>query len=285
MLMAARAFSGMDLLWKRIMAGDAGNYVQQLIDDNSPFYAGDGKITLSEPGNFNLTQPAPDTASWVTIQRYPTTDAHWRVDNFIYLPAEKSDGTTNIYCWCVDDIDRARAGIGIVQAWPDDQAEKYTAGNGGVDFYMAGSHGDGGGSSFDPTKGQVGPYSIFVSDGKSGTDIVHGLGLPLNRHVNYLIWFKYVPAGSKPVDPPKPPDTTPATIEDATKLAALSVDWMPINDGAALYKYAERNGLGQPQTDEIQYIYRGVQYVCQVFNLGIVYCKVNDWVNIKVVSK
>ena len=61
--------------------------------------------------------------------------------------------------------------------------------------------------------------------------------------------------------------------------------WMPVNNTAALWKFAQANGLQDQQTDEIPFSYNGEQFLAQVFNKGIVYVKVGDWANIKYVPK
>ncbi len=61
--------------------------------------------------------------------------------------------------------------------------------------------------------------------------------------------------------------------------------WMPVNNTAALWRFAQANGLQDQQTDEIPFTYNGAQYIAQVFNKGIVYVKVGDWGNIKFIPK
>jgi murein DD-endopeptidase MepM/ murein hydrolase activator NlpD len=61
--------------------------------------------------------------------------------------------------------------------------------------------------------------------------------------------------------------------------------WMPVNNTAALWKFAQANGLQDQQTDEIAFTYNGIPYLAQVFNKGIVYVKVGDWGNIKFLPK
>ncbi|MBI4670512.1 MAG: hypothetical protein HY741_02430 [Chloroflexi bacterium] len=75
------------------------------------------------------------------------------------------------------------------------------------------------------------------------------------------------------------------TLEQATLAAAKSKPWMPVNNTAALWKFAKANGLQDQQTDELSMTFNGEQYIVQVFNLGIVYVKVGDWGNIKVIPK
>ncbi|MBI4671252.1 MAG: M23 family metallopeptidase [Chloroflexi bacterium] len=61
--------------------------------------------------------------------------------------------------------------------------------------------------------------------------------------------------------------------------------WMPVNNTAALWKFAQARGLQDQQTDEIPFTYNGEQYITQVFNKGIVYVKVGDWGNIRFIPK
>ena len=79
---------------------------------------------------------------------------------------------------------------------------------------------------------------------------------------------------------------TPLTpLEQAVQNEARQHTWMPINTGAALYKFAEKNKLGYPQCDEFHFTVGADQYIGQVFNSGIVYVKVGDWANVKWVKK
>lgn len=61
--------------------------------------------------------------------------------------------------------------------------------------------------------------------------------------------------------------------------------WMPVNNTAALWRFAQANGLQDQQTDEIPFTHNGTRYIAQVFNKGIVYVKVGDWGNIKFIPK
>lgn len=67
--------------------------------------------------------------------------------------------------------------------------------------------------------------------------------------------------------------------------ANVAQPWMPVNNTAALWRFAQANGLQDQQTDEIPFTYNGEPYIAQVFNKGIVYVKVGDWGNIKYISK
>src|SRR5574341_583668 len=58
-------------------------------------------------------------------------------------------------------------------------------------------------SSFDPSRGERGPYNVYI--GGLSSDIVTGMGLPLKQHVVYLLKFKKIIA--PPVTPS--PSITP----------------------------------------------------------------------------
>ncbi|MBI5301652.1 MAG: hypothetical protein HY868_05915 [Chloroflexi bacterium] len=81
----------------------------------------------------------------------------------------------------------------------------------------------------------------------------------------------------------------PAPLADpvATAVAteAKKYTWMPINTDAALYKFAQANNLGYPQTDEFTFTFDNAEYLGQVFNLGIVFVKKGDWGNVQWVKK
>ncbi len=78
---------------------------------------------------------------------------------------------------------------------------------------------------------------------------------------------------------------TPADPASAAIAAAKQYKWMPINDKAALYVFAQSNTLGYPQTDEFEFTHGGAAYIAQVYNYGIVYVKKGDWGNPKWVKK
>jgi hypothetical protein len=115
-----------------------------------------------------------------------------------------------------------------------------------------------------------GPYFAFVED-TSKSDVVRGMGLPEKHHVNFLLTFGLA--------------QTPISLEDAILAAAQKLTWMPINTDGALYKFAQKQNLGYPQTDEFEFAYGTAVYVGQVYNLGIVYVKKGDWGNCKWVKK
>lgn len=74
-------------------------------------------------------------------------------------------------------------------------------------------------------------------------------------------------------------------LEDAILARAKEFTWMPINTDAALYRFAQANNLGYPQTDEFDATHNNEDYIAQVFNGGIVYVRKGDWGNVKWIKK
>ncbi len=78
------------------------------------------------------------------------------------------------------------------------------------------------------------------------------------------------------------------TGTDAASTAAIGsmeqVDWLPINTNSALFKYAQSNNLGCPQSDEFEFLV-DADYVGQVFQNGFVFVKKGDWGNIQWTKK
>jgi hypothetical protein len=81
------------------------------------------------------------------------------------------------------------------------------------------------------------------------------------------------------------PGAGPANLQDAILAEAKKHTWVPINTNGALFKYAQTQKLGFPQTDEFEFQVGADRYVGQVYNGGIVYVKKGDWGNVKWVKK
>ncbi len=143
---------------------------------------------------------------WITIERNP--NAEWFVQGVVYLDEKEAQGDVNIYVTVLDEDGAPVSGIGVYQDWRDERAIKYTI-SGKVDFVQSGD------SSFDPGKGQHGPYGVYVT---GGSEAVWGMGLPLRRHVRYDVTFKK--AGSEP------PPPTPGQGLNEAQVRAIVADEM-----------------------------------------------------------
>lgn len=204
---------------------------------------------------------------WWQVEPYSGPEPHWQLTDawavmdsaaaMVYVIAFNSDGTPAFNARC-----HQLNGGDTLLSFKENPAHQAQA-----DFPM--SHD----AIFYPDKGQRGPYSVRM-DGAS--DVVSGMGLPVAHHMEFFCVVKYIDGAPTPA---------PLTPDQAAIQAALKLQWMPINDTAALYRYAQRKNLGYPQTDEFTFNVGATVYVGQVFNLGIVYVKKGDWGNVQWVKK
>ncbi len=145
--------------------------------------------TSPTPG---VIPPLPDlqldprlaTVVHVTPQFAPVApgQVYWKLISAQYQDETQSGGNISIVCNVQDEYGQSALGQNVVQAWPDGQAAQATDGKGIVNFPMSGD------SSFAPDRGEHGPYSAYVAGLPS--DRVVGMGLPLRRHVQYLLTWR-----------------------------------------------------------------------------------------------
>jgi hypothetical protein len=76
-------------------------------------------------------------------------------------------------------------------------------------------------------------------------------------------------------------DSAAAIPDSVVREEAWNAAGIPFNPQAAFARYAREHSLGNPQTDEFDFSYRGVNYRGQGFSQAIVFSKVGDWGNIK----
>jgi len=199
-----------------------------------------------------------------------TANAVWDMTIAKYQDVAQAGGKHHIYFTVVDAAGKPLPNVACVVDWvgrePGDVPTKVmTDANGQANVAIY--------ANLDLTL-KNGPYFAFVED-QTKSDVVTGMGLPEKHHVCFLLTFARRASG-----------TTPASnLEQAVVAEAKKQIWMPINDQAALYKFAQQNNLGYPQTDEYEFTCNTVGYLGQVFNLGIVYVKKGDWGNVKWVKK
>jgi hypothetical protein len=144
---------------------------------------------------------------------------------------------------------------------------------------------------------------VFVAQGKDATIFLRAMAQDGTQGEN-RVWFDAVcmeprpdipaasvPQPAQPAQPAQPsqpaqPAQPSQALQDAVMARANAAKpWMPVNNTAALWQYAQAHGLQDQQTDELSFTYNGDNYICQVFNLGIVYVKVGDWGNMQVIRK
>jgi hypothetical protein len=199
----------------------------------------------------------------------------WTATAARYQDEEEAQGQHHIWFTVLDENRKPEANAKVVVDWVGRDADDPptarmtdTDGRANVDIY----------ANLDPAK-KNGPYFAYV-EAQDKSDVVAGMGLPLKHHVNYLLTFA---PRSAPQPPPIPPP--PQDVQEAIMQKAKSVTWMPVNNSSALWNFAKASALQDQQTDELTVTINGQEYVLQVFNLGIVYAKVGDWGNIKIIKK
>ncbi len=198
-----------------------------------------------------------------------TPNAKWKVTAVRYQNDQESGGKHHILFFPRDASNKPAPGVACVVDWPGrDDPQPFKAisdANGEANFPMY--------ANLNPEL-KNGPYFAYL-EAESASDIVRGMGLPVKHHVNFLITFAPATAVAPPAQ----------NIDQALIAEAKKYRWMPINTGASLYKFAEKNNLGYPQTDEFEFVFGGDGYIGQVYNGGIVYVKKGDWGNVKSVKK
>jgi hypothetical protein len=76
-------------------------------------------------------------------------------------------------------------------------------------------------------------------------------------------------------------DELVAVPDNVVRESAWNAGGIPFNAMAAFPKYARLHDLGNPETKEFDFEYRGANYRGQGFSKAIIYCKVGDWEKIK----
>jgi hypothetical protein len=139
---------------------------------------------------------------WVSINQV-TTLPHWQLTSCVYQDETQSGGNHNMYFVIVDEH-YAPATVMAYQSWPDpvESPVGQLAIGGQTNFGLYGG-------PFYPDQGQTGPYCGYVESEKT-SDKVCGMGLPANRHVNYILTFQ------KKVSDTSTPTTIPPTIPGPT---------------------------------------------------------------------
>ncbi len=194
-----------------------------------------------------------------------TTNATWDIAVVKYQDPNESGGKHHIYFFTRDANGNPEPGVTCIVDWVGREEPQpfktQTDTNGEANFPMFANLN---------TSLKNGPYFAFI-ESDSNSDIVRGMGLPEKHHVCYWLTFQ--------------PQTAQLSLDQAVQAEAKKSKWMPINDKASLYQFAQKNSLGYPQTDEFEFTYGGVPCVAQVYNYGIVYVKKGDWANCKWVKK
>lgn len=146
------------------------------------------------PRPFGLADPAADPPSdpsviWdprlpglnVSLEPAAVADGtlYWKLIRAEYEDALQAEGRHNMYYVLTDEQGNRAADQLVWQAWPEDAASTRTNADGTADIPMW--------SNYWPQNGP-GPYDGYVGDFPS--DVVRGMGLPGNNHVDFILHFQ-----------------------------------------------------------------------------------------------
>lgn len=196
--------------WVQVLGGDGHPQSKPL---QFPFPASQAQwviVTAAPEGSTDPTNPddsnppTPDAridprlATQVNVQvklaQLPPNTLYWKLISAQYQDPDESGGNISIIVFVQDERGAPIPGQRVIQKFPGDQAAAVTDERGHVEFPMSGD------SSFAPDRGETGPYSVVI-DNLPG-DTVVGMGLPLRRHVQYILTYRRAPFA--PVVPPPP---------------------------------------------------------------------------------
>lgn len=176
----------------------------------------------------SFTLPVPrvsanvyDCPSWISVTR-TTALPRWQLTGCIYQDESESGGNHNLYFSITDEL-HAPANVYACQWWPDPAEAPVCqlALNGVTNFGLYGG-------PFYPDRGEVGAYCGYIKGDPS--DETCGMGLPANRHVNFILIYQRVIA-----DPT--PTATATTSATPTIVVTVTVTPTPTStSGDALTK-------------------------------------------------
>jgi hypothetical protein len=118
----------------------------------------------------------------------------WELKEIVYQDETQSGGNHNIYVTVLDENGAPQSGVIVWQKWPGAEPHEAQQGtlSGSTDFGIYGG-------AFYPDRGERGAYRCYVEDA-AVSDEVYGIGLPANRHVNYLLTFQRVTGEMPPIN-------------------------------------------------------------------------------------
>ncbi|HEX7594566.1 MAG TPA: LysM peptidoglycan-binding domain-containing protein [Anaerolineae bacterium] len=106
--------------------------------------------------------------------------AYWKLVGAVYQAPDESGGNHHIYYTVWDEHAQPLEFQRVWQGWPDDKTDAMTNERGEANIPLW--------ASYAPDRGESGSYFAWV-DGLP-SDRVYGLGLPLKRHVNFLLTWQ-----------------------------------------------------------------------------------------------
>lgn len=163
------------------------------------------------PDNPDEPRPSPDLeidprlAAQVNVRPKLVSLApnvkYWKLISAQYQDPDESGGNINIIVFVQDERGMPIPGQRVLQKFPGDQAVGVTDERGHIEFPMSGN------SSFAPERGESGPYAVAI-EGLPSDEVV-GMGLPLKRHVQFVLTFRRALFDAQPAPTPAPVPTPP----------------------------------------------------------------------------
>lgn len=156
----------------------------------APEGAGTGEGTTSVTPELQL-DPRLEREVGVTVKPVSVAsgDKYWKLISAQYQNPDESGGNISIVIFVQDERGAPLPGQRVIQRFPGDQATGITDERGHYEFPQSPD------SSFSPDRAEHGPYIALV-DGLP-SDRVEGMGLPLRRHVQYILTFRRATAGGQ----------------------------------------------------------------------------------------
>lgn len=155
--------------------------------------------------------------TWIQIIPFTgdKSKGYWRITDAVY----EDPGNTNVYAFAFNADGTPSLNSQAVQKNGGTTSLPFhtnSQGQAEASFNMTGD------SSFDPNKGQRGPYSLAMF-GQS--DVASGMGLPLRQHVSVRFTFQWT-VGPTPPPPPPPPGDYVTHAEFEGLLHATLKKWL-----------------------------------------------------------
>jgi hypothetical protein len=179
---------------------------------------------------------------WVqVVDPTSSTTPYWDLVGYAYQDETQSGGNHNVYVTVIDEHGAPLSGVSVWLKWPDAQ------GNESQQFTLTGATNYGlYGGPFYPDQGQCGPYTVYVVSPSISTQ-ARCLGLPANRHVNYLLTYQRV-LGTPTVTPTivAVPTRTPTPTPIPSWTVVPGVYLTPRDLSNWLRKWADELETGAP---------------------------------------
>ena len=153
----------------------------------------------------------------LNVTYHPAADCSqgcWRLESARFEDVDESNGLHHIWVRLLNADGQQVADLPWHVAWPDgDTRTMSKASPDWADFAMY--------AGYDPAQG-AGPYRAYAGDDETRSDVVRGMGLPLNQHVSFRLVWRWVEGGTAPQtytvympvvvrQPPPAPTPTPTS--------------------------------------------------------------------------